>query len=496
MSHLNLTRLIIDNQEPGISQLGGVWLPLNHILPLVLIWNDAAWQSGFAGSAFSMISYVLSVVLIYKSVMLITGNKIGSIIGAAVFALNLNSLYLQSTPLTESLYLFFFIASVFFILKWILTHNEKYLPLIGFFGFLQVLTRYDGWFVTGLQVAILFFYEYIYSRKSFAESFSKILLVSVPIAFGVGSWLLWNLLIFGDPLFFALGPYSARAQQEVINHSTPLITKGNLEISAAAYYYAAINNVGLFIMALGIFGSLAFLFLRNNIKAFGVRGLIFLLFFTPVIFNIFALFLGFSILNVPELNWKPKNDESALWFNVRYGIMALPAIALFIGILASGSSIFKFGKKVFRFYPIALIAVMIISFQSFITYKEGVITIIDGTRGSSSYLNSDVSDFLKPRIGKEDKILLAVSYYNPVAFKSQADLKQLIHEGVSKDWQNALANPQNYADWIVMSNGKVGDPVYDHLVEKSNNYFLQFYQLEFKGNHASVYKRNNILAGD
>nr|MBA3723663.1 hypothetical protein [Candidatus Levybacteria bacterium] len=42
MSHMNIARLVIDNQEPGLAQLGSVWLPLNHILPLVFVWNDWA----------------------------------------------------------------------------------------------------------------------------------------------------------------------------------------------------------------------------------------------------------------------------------------------------------------------------------------------------------------------------------------------------------------------------------------------------------------------
>ena len=488
MSHLNLTRLIIDNQEPGISQLGGVWLPVNHILPLVLIWNDAAWHSGFAGAAFSMLSYIFTAILIYKSILLVTAKKIAAFVGSFAFALNLNILYLQSTPLTEALYLVFFMASVYFILKWMVTQNARYLPLIGFCGFLQVLTRYDGWFVTGLQVMILFFFEFIYNKKSFAESFSKILLVSIPIGFGVGIWLLWNLLIFGDPLFFALGPYSARAQQDVINEASPLITKGDWAISAKAYYYTVINNVGLLTTALGLFGSVYFLAFRNKIASIGVKGLIFLLFLTPVIFNVLALYLGFSILNIPDLNWKPKDDESALWFNVRYGIMALPATAFWIGMLAAGVVYINQKARQFTLYPLAMIAVAVIIFQAYLTYNEGIITVIDGTRGSSSYVNSDVSDYLRDKVREDEEILLAISYFNPVAFQSRVDLKQVIHEGVSQKWGNALGSPHLYVDWIVMSNGKVGDPVYNHLIDETNSYFLQYYDLAYKGNHASVYK--------
>lgn len=477
MSHLNLTRLIIDNQEPGISQLGGVWLPLNHVLPLIFIWNDYAWQSGLAGSSFSMISYILSGILIYKIIQLLTGNKLASYIGGLAFALNLNILYLQSTPLTEALYVLFFTASVFFSIKWILTHNEKYLPIIGFCGFLQVLTRYDGWFVTFLQLLILFAFEFIYNKKTFAESFSKMLLVSVPIGFGIGLWLLWNLLIFNDPLFFATGPYSAKAQQDVINGTSSLITKGDLAMSIKAYYFAVIHNVGFFIMTLSIFGSLVLLFLKNNLKTLGVKFLVFLLFLSPFIFNVLALFLGFSILNIPELNWNPSNSPSGYWFNVRYGILALPAIAFFIGMLAARKSYLAF-----------LLGVVIIA-QSVFTFNDGIITVVDGTMGASAFRKQDIATFLQDNINETDTVLLSIGFNNPIAFKLGIPLKNVVHEGVSKKWSNALNSPEKYASWIVVSNSPNGDPLYEALIKNQNPNLKNFYDLKYQGKEAFIYKR-------
>lgn len=481
MSHLNLTRLIIDNREPGVSQLGGVWLPLNHILPLIFIWNDSAWQSGFAGSFFSMLAYIFSALLIYKILILLTSNKLASIVGAAAFALNLNNLYLQSTPLTESLYIAFFTASLFFSLKWMLTQNEKFLPVIGFFGLLQVLTRYDGWFVTFLQFLILFSFDYIYNRKGFIESFSKMFLVCVPIAFGIGIWLLWNLLIFKDMFFFAFGPYSARAQQEVIDQASALITKGNLATSIRAYYFTVIHNVGYFVMTLAIFGSLCFLFLKNNVKHLGVRFLIFILFLAPFIFNVLALYLGFSILNIPELNWNPNGLPSGLWFNVRYGILALPAIALCIGILAARQKLFS-----------ALI-MLVVMLQMFFTFNDGIITIIDGTIGASAFKKQDVSNHLKGRITEDQTVLLSIGFNNPVAFRIGVPLKNVIHEGVSKEWSWALLEPEKYADWIIVSNAQNGDPLYDALLKNNNDRLLSNYSIDFQGNEAAVYKRKKGL---
>lgn len=477
MSHLNLARLVIDNKEPGFSQIGGVWLPLNHVLPLVLIWNDWAWHSGFAGSIFSMIAFALSGILVYKIINLLVKNTAAALIGTLAFVANLNLLYLQSTPMTEPLYLFFFLGSVYYIFKWFAESKTKYLPLIGLFSFLQVLTRYDGWFVVGFECLIFAIFEFIYSNKNLKETFGKLVIIGVPIAFGIGLWLLWNLLIFKDPLFFALGPYSAHAQQKTIDSASPLITKGNFEVSFQAYLYAVIDNIGVVLTAISQIGLVALIFAKNQIfKKIGVRLLLILLLYSPIIFNILALYLGFSILNVPELNWNPSNDPQAVWFNVRYGIMALPVVAISLGMLASRSRTFL------------VICLMLIMVQTAMTYNSGIITIIDGTRGSSSFYNDDIVKYLKKEVKPNENVLLAVSFFNPVAFKSGIQLSQIIHEGVSRQWPYAIQNPEHYVTWIVMANGKIGDPVYAALVEKENSDFLKYYDLTFKGNHANIYK--------
>jgi hypothetical protein len=54
MSHLDVARLVVDNLQPGVSQLGSVWLPMSHILSLPFIWNDYLWHTGLAGSVISV----------------------------------------------------------------------------------------------------------------------------------------------------------------------------------------------------------------------------------------------------------------------------------------------------------------------------------------------------------------------------------------------------------------------------------------------------------
>ena len=117
-THLNVARRTIDNITPGMAQLGGIWLPLLHVLMLPTIWNDFFWFSGISGSIVSMPAFILSVLIIYKLIYFLTKDKYKAVLGSALMALNINFLYLQTTPMTEALFVTTLISGVYLLTKW------------------------------------------------------------------------------------------------------------------------------------------------------------------------------------------------------------------------------------------------------------------------------------------------------------------------------------------------------------------------------------------
>src|ERR1700692_236971 len=49
VAHLGIARRILDSRNPGLIQLGGVWLPLPHLLMLPFVQKLEWWQNGLAG---------------------------------------------------------------------------------------------------------------------------------------------------------------------------------------------------------------------------------------------------------------------------------------------------------------------------------------------------------------------------------------------------------------------------------------------------------------
>ena len=481
MAHVNLSRMVIDNQEPGIAQIGTVWLPLNHILPLIFVWNDWAWRSGFAGSIFSMVAYVISVWAIIKTVFILTEKKFAAIVGGLAFALNLNILYIQTTPLTESLYLGLFSLSMLVFTLWLTKKdNAKYLLLLGVLGFFQVITRYDGWFVVAIQGLLIAIHEIGFIKKTVQETVGKLFLYGLPVVLGIGLWILWNAIIFGHPAYFIFGEYSAHAQQTAIEQNVGLVNKGNIIQSTTTFFYTMIHNVGQFVLAYGVFGlAVLFLFVKKSLD-FKKKLLFVAALASPIVFNILALFLGFSTINIPELQADAATNPSAQWFNVRYGLLALPFAAILVGIFASW-------KK-----AAAVLAMIVIMFQGYVTYTNGLITVTDGTVGLSAYKNHNVSKELTTLVNGDDTVLMSMAVFSSVAFESDMQLKQVIHEGVNKKWNHALHHPEQHAKWIVLGGEAVpGDAVRKALIDDQQSAFRKHYELVYADNEARIYKLKN-----
>ena len=109
---MNTARTFVDSDNPGIIQLGTVWLPLPHIMMMPFSLVDSLFSSGFAGLV-NLPLHALTSVLIYKIILTQTKRPWIAIIGGLLYASNPNLLYLGITAMTEAPFLLFFVASIY-----------------------------------------------------------------------------------------------------------------------------------------------------------------------------------------------------------------------------------------------------------------------------------------------------------------------------------------------------------------------------------------------
>lgn len=470
-SHLDIGRRVVEGLKPGLAQLGSVWLPLPHILMIPTIWNDFMWHSGLSGALISMVSFVATGLVIYKLLKYLGVGVLGRLTGVFVFAANLNILYLQSTAMTELFLLSTMTLGSYELIKWSKSDNVFELLKSAFWIMLSTLIRYEGWFLF-IFASFLILIQ-VFRKKGYKTTEGVIIFFSTLSAFGIFMWLIWNQLIFKDALFFALGPYSARAQQQQMEAAGNLMTKGNLGLSLQFYLYALIYNSGAFTAILGLLGAVILWLDKRLSGSVRITSSVLL---SPLIFNVVALYIGHSVLFIQGLSGNT-------WFNVRYGVMMVPSIAIFIGFLID------------RLKSLRIVIIGLLAFVTFFSFTSlDAVTLDDARVGSSQKNVSEVSGWLnKNAKDKEGFVLISAASHDAIIFSSGLSMSRFIHEGTGAYWELATTDPSHWARWMVMRTYDNNDMTYK-AVSKTPD--LIKYNLVDKYPFADIYElRDEYLPG-
>src|SRR6059058_4060419 len=156
-AHLNIARRIVDSRTPGYDQVGTVWLPLPHWLMLPFVRYDALWRSGLAGAIPAALAFILAGSLLFAAAHRIFESVPAAAAATALFALNPNALYLQSIPMTESLFSACLMALLYFSVRFGQTQHWGAAAGAGFAACAATLTRYEGWFLLPFAAAWFLF---------------------------------------------------------------------------------------------------------------------------------------------------------------------------------------------------------------------------------------------------------------------------------------------------------------------------------------------------
>lgn len=442
-SHLDIGRRVVEGLNPGLAQIGSVWLPLPHVLMIPTIWNNFMWHTGLSGSLQSMISFVYVGVIIYLILEKFRVGLYGRFFGVFIYAANINVLYLQSTAMTELLLLATMMGGIYYLIKWHVDGKLTSLVLSAFFIMLSTLSRYDGWFLLFMATILVL----IQSKRKKVKGIDGVFFLFCTLSgLGVVLWFLWNLLIFKDPLYFAFGPFSARAQQLSMEAAGALPTKGNIFMSMKVYFFALLYNTYTIPAILGFIGALVLLFDKKLKIDVRIASIVLL---SPFIYNILALYLGHSVLFVQGISGNT-------WFNVRYGMIVIPSFAILTAYVIDRIAHARYVLSG------ALLFVLVFAFIN----GDGV-TIDDARYGASQKNVSEVSSYLSKNVlNPKDYVLISAASHDAIIFSSGLPMKQFIHEGTGVYWNNAIENPDRWARWIIMRTNDENDMTFRLIKDK------------------------------
>ena len=326
VAHLGIARRILDTRNPGLVQLGGVWLPLPHLLMLPFVQKMEWWRSGLAGAWPSLICYVLGVAGFFRLCRRMLAPR-WALVATAFYGLNPNLLYLSTTAMTEPLFLALLIWMVLLTAECVdairaeqQSRVARRMIWLGLLIFAAVFTRYDGW-VLGTAVWCVVTWQLWRAGglwRRVAPSFAVFTLLAVA---GPVLWLWYNQHFYHDPLDFLRGPYSAPAIEKRTSPPGSKHYRGWHNVGWALLFYtrtaqvvAAAWETGFAAMAAAVAG-LWIALRRGTARAS-------LLLWVPPAFYVYSVAYGSVPIFIPELY--PHS-----YYNSRYGMEMLPALALF-----------------------------------------------------------------------------------------------------------------------------------------------------------------------
>jgi hypothetical protein len=442
IAHMEGARRLLDSLTPGYAEIGTVWLPLYHLLVAPLAAKDSLWRTGLGGSLISEAAFAVAAWFIFRLALEMNRSRASAWVALAAFLLCPSMMYLASTPLTEPLTVLLAVLTVYGLFRFRESGSTRALLAAAAAAFFGTLTRYDGWFLLPFAALFVFFSR----REPFKDRLRPTIIFSLIAGAGPALWLIHNAVRFGNPLEFYNGPFSAQAiyAHQIATSGFRYPTDGSLRISARYYLADLALVIGPWLLELAVLGFVVWaLEARERARRSAA-----LLFVVPFVFYVQSMAHAAVALYVPTL-------FPHTYYNLRYGIEMLPAVAIFPSFLVTSKTPSRLRAG------LTAILVFVILGQYGSQLSGGVLRLpvvwesILNTPCKSPQQQALIGFFREHYDG--GTILTALGKWPCVMPALDIPFRHTISEENRRIWKKLPRDPGAWVEWIIRSDGDTVD---------------------------------------
>jgi hypothetical protein len=453
-AHLVVARRILDSMRPGWMQIGAVWLPLPHLLNVIPVQVDAFYRNGLSAVAFSVIGFVIGAVALWRLVALATGSLVAAWASLAVFAAHPDVLYLQATPMTESLLMGLCLLGITGTWKWIARGGAGRAWPAGFMLALACLTRYEAWPIAAAAIALA---------------------AGALLRAGVKPT-----VVFARVGVFACYPAAAVVAFMVLSRLTVgswLVTGGFFEVDHSTYQspLAVLRLVGFGVRTLN----------GDVMTAIAVCGLMVLL------ISVASVRRGSHLLIVLSLAACIALPVYAFWnghpFRIRYLVPVTMSIAAVTGV---GVGLLP------RYRGLAATVVFLTALIETPPLSGRSPMVVEAQRDAANVRARQLLTDCFVLEYDQTPILASMGSLAPYMQETAQvgfALRQFIHEGIGQMWADSLADAARHAGWILIEEQAEGGDVLARL-SGSSTAFLAGFERRCDGGGVALYRRKKAVA--
>ena len=436
VSHLVAARKFVDwSENPGLNQIGTVWMPLPHFLLLPFTLVNGLFTTGFAGTALSLPCLALTSVYLYKVAKSLKISNIAVIpsyvafVGAMLYATNPNILYLGITSMTEAPFVLFFVAAAYHFQSWYQNGNRlRDLILCSIFLSFATLCRYESWFLPIFMMLVVAASMIRSKNQNKQKAFA--ILASILSLSSITFWLAWNQYHYGNPFEFSSTQYysaSWYAQNRPFRELLFLQPANVLSVYAGT----AFAMFGPFLLGAGAAGY--YIFRKSQTSG---KKLLLLFLALPPIFTITSLLVGIG--------------EMSYWFNSRFMVLLSPLVIVMACILIARVSN-RIKNRIIIATAVGLLFASQLSMPAFFA----VITMNDAIGGYSvkeNLLATKTGEVLKSLYDNGNIMILTGSgLEHRVMITSGIALKNFDEIIEGSTWKTSFKEPWTYDRWVVIT---------------------------------------------
>lgn len=347
IAHMEGARRLSDSLTSGWDELGSSWLPLYHFLVGPLAANDHLWRTGLGGGIVSAAAFAVAAWFVFRLGAEMNRNLAAGWVALAGFLLCANMLAVSSTPLTEPLNIMWAVLVAWTLFRFQQCGSDITLAAAGMAAFFGALTRYDGWYLIPFGTLFVL----LGGPRGLGQRVRDALIFCGIGAAGPALWVMHDWHRYGNPLEFYNGPYSAKAiyAHQLLTTGFHYPTEGSYLLSARYYIEDVKLVIGAMSLELAVLGfALWAADGRDRLRRSAA-----LLFLVPLLFYIQSMASAAVPIYVPTL-------FPHTYYNLRYGLEMLPAVALFPSFLVSA----RLSRRKQLVATAAVIAILTVQFAA------------------------------------------------------------------------------------------------------------------------------------
>jgi len=456
--HLVVARRIVDSLTPGWQQIGAVWLPLPHLLNALPVQIDMFYRTGASAVALSIAAFAVATGAIAWIVLQQTQSSAGALVGATVFALNPNVLYLQATPMTEPLLLALTTLSVACLLEWIDGDRRSAAlgTVTGWAFALACMTRYEAWPVTACAMAGA---GWAHWRRgdSLTSALRRVMPIALYPAIAVMAFAIFSRVVIGE--WFASGFF--------VPENTAL---GHPLLAAAEIWWGTHQLSGYLIVGIAAAG-LGALCVKGLMSTRGRADAIVVL----------------SLAATAAVPWLAFVDGHP--FRIRYMVPLIAIEAIGAGVAVGFVNFFRGGRLV-----AALLAALVVGVELHPLDASAPMVVEAQWDRPNVPARAHVTDCLRTHYDG-DTIMASMGslgHYMQEASRNGFDIRNFLHEGNGDIWLAALNGPRPYAGWVLIEEKAEGGDMLA-AIAREHPHFLDGYSRVCEGAGLALYRRQNRM---